>query len=157
MPDDSVLLIYKSAKDQLGRLHLGALRADHYTGPYYRVSEEPILEFDNGGHIEDPFIWREDGRFRMLIKDMTGSISGCERGGIEGESEDGITWQLTRRGYNREIQWSDGSKTLQNFVERPSLILDTQGKPSHFCAATAIGSDLVQGITESWNMVIPLG
>ena len=37
--------------------------------------------------------------------------------------------------YTRHVTWKDGSKSLQGNLERPSVLFDENGKPTHiFCA-----------------------
>ncbi len=75
LPDGSFLLAYKSRKENLGQLQVGVAHASHYTGPWQR-QPAPWLFRGKPAHVEDPFVWYEDGRAQALMKDMTGEICG---------------------------------------------------------------------------------
>jgi hypothetical protein len=155
--DGSVLLMYKSARDQKDLLRLGVARADRFDGPYKRLTEESIFNFDKtGDHVEDPYIWRSGGRYELIMKDMRGGICGEAGGGIHATSADGVAWTISDppKAYSRKIRWADGRTTEQRLLERPQLLIEN-GKPTHLFAATALGSR-ERPFERTWNMVIPL-
>ena len=43
--------------------------------------------------LEDPFIWRTDDEYEMIVKDMDGRICGQRGGGVHAFSEDGLHWE----------------------------------------------------------------
>ncbi|WP_216624612.1 glycoside hydrolase family protein [Paenibacillus foliorum] len=161
LPDGSVMLVYKSTGDQLDRLRLGIAKADHYRGPYVRLREEPIFQFDEmGDHVEDPYIWFHDGRFQLIMKDMEGGICGEMHAGIHATSSDGVHWEVSNppMAYSRRVQWDDHTETVQGSLERPQLLIQ-DGIPTHFYAATAnCGGvyDLDNPATKTWTIAIPL-
>lgn len=158
--DGSVLLIYKTRCYE-GHVHsrkmmFGVAKANHYNGPYSAVSEEPIF-YPDKVHLEDPFIWKTENRYELIAKDMEGGTCGELHGGIHAFSKDGIKWELNDnpKTYSRSVFWDDGEvKTMAN-LERPFLLFQ-DGKPTHLFAATADGPGHFKGMTETWNMVIPL-
>lgn len=158
LPDGRILLVYKSAETRGGLMHLGVAAAANYTEPFSRLSDSPILQFGNENDVEDPFIWHENGQFQMIMKDMEGGLGGEPRAGIHAHSADGIAWNVAEPpvAYSRKILWDDGSVTIQDFFERPSLLLDKAGHPTHLFAATASGSSNIGAVIRSWNMVVPL-
>ncbi len=156
-----ILLMYKSsAKDTTPPLLLGVAQADHPTGEYKRLSEEPVFKFgmegDNRKDVEDPYIWFNGDHYEAIIKDRSGQICGEEGGGIHAWSKDGVKWNLHEqvKAYSRNITWEDGSKTHQNHFERPFLLIE-DGIPTHLFAATGNGSKAWH-FDATWNMVVPL-
>lgn len=161
MPDGSVMLVYKSTGNQQDRLRLGVAQAAHYAGPYVRLADEPIFQFDNSiDHVEDPYIWFTDGKFQLIMKDMEGGISGEKHAGIHATSEDGMFWTVSQPqlAYSRSISWTDGTVTTQGSLERPQLLIQ-DGEPTHFYAATADNGgvyDTDNPAERTWTIVIPL-
>ncbi len=70
LPDGSFLLAYKSRKENLGQLQVGVALAPHITGPWKR-QPTPWRFRGQPAHVEDSFLWYEDGRVQALMKDMT--------------------------------------------------------------------------------------
>lgn len=157
LPDGSFVLAYKSRRENLGQLQVGVAQAEHYTGPWKR-QPTPWLFRGQPAHVEDPFLWYEDGRVQALMKDMTGDICGEKFAGVHVASKDGVNWDFARatQAYRREVHWSNGSVTKQAFLERPQLLIEN-GKPTHLFCATADGpaTDL-KDATHMRNIVFPL-
>ncbi len=163
--DGSVLLIYKSTPHQKGLLKLGVAEAKHFDGPYYRLSDEPIFQFDkesestiwtDSKHVEDPYVWYNGKYYELIMKDMNGNICGEAGGGIHATSKDGINWKISDppKAYSRTIKWSDGTVTTQAGLERPQLLIEN-GKPTYLFAATGTGEKYWK-FNKTWNMAIPL-
>lgn len=156
--DGSVLLIYKSRAYKghtFSDMALGAAWADHYTGPYHAMSEEPIFP-PSDIHLEDPFVWKTEDGYEMIAKDMNGNVGGEKHGGIHAHSRDGMNWQLAEnpKAYSRQVTWDDGTTRRMGNFERPFLLFQN-GKPTHLFAATADGDGNFGG-RNTWNMVIPI-
>lgn len=141
-----------------GKMNFGVARADRYDGKYQAVSDVPLL----GGteyELEDPFIWKEDGRYHMIAKDMNGKVCGEAMGGVYGYSEDGVHWEFERGflAYSRNVLWDDGIVREMGNLERPFVLFE-DGRPTHMFFATSDGTD-GEGFMKcenTWNMVIPL-
>ncbi|MDD9267297.1 glycoside hydrolase family protein [Paenibacillus sp. GCM10023248] len=156
--DGSVLLIYKARAyegHEYSDMSLGAARADHYRGPYYAVSDEPIFP-PSDIHLEDPFVWRTESGYEMIAKDMNGNVAGEKHGGIHARSVDGLKWQVSDnpKSYSRIVAWNDGTTQYMGNFERPFLLF-REGQPTHLFAATADGTGGFSG-RNTWNMVIPI-
>ena len=154
-------MLYKSTRDRHLEPHppllLGVAGADHWSGPYRRLSEEPMQLNGKIADVEDPYIWWQDDHFEAIFKDMTGEICGSFYGGVHAWSEDGISWQTADDplAYTREIFWDNGETTHQGMFERPELLIQN-GRPTHFFAATGTGEGGHDAMSRSWNMVVPL-
>ncbi|MBQ8658229.1 MAG: glycoside hydrolase family protein [Clostridia bacterium] len=145
LPDGKTYMIYKSRSAVGKPLQLGVAVADTPDGEFRRLSDLPILRFkDENMHIEDPFLWYDATRkkFCLIAKDDAKNgaygITGEWGGGFYAESDDCVDFTIgkTPKVYSRSIEWSDGRKTTQGNLERPSVIFDENGKPTHiFCAS----------------------
>ncbi len=162
-PDGSVVMLYKSTRNRHTAqpkppLFLGVAGADHWSGPYRRLSPEPITLNGKIPDVEDPYLWWQEDHFEAIFKDMTGEVCGCFYGGIHAWSWDGIHWHTAPDplAYTREILWDDGTKSHQGMFERPELLIQ-DGTPTHLFAATGGGKGGHADMDDSWNMVIPLG
>ncbi len=157
LPDGSFLLAYKSRRENLGNLQVGVARAPHYLGSWER-QPTPWMFKGKPAHVEDPYLWFENGRVHALMKDMSGEICGEQFGGIHVTSANGLDWDFAHAtlAYSRRLRWSDGRTTRQGFLERPQLLFE-HGRPTHLFCATAEGPGFdLKDATRTWNTVIPL-
>lgn len=143
---DEVRVIYKSkwsfpGKDE-NKLILGLAVANHPEGPYERRGPSPLFPYD----VEDPYIWKEDSKYYMVVKDMSGDIAG-RYNGVLLESCDCMDWKLSDnvQAWDHDIEFQDGTKIHPTRVERPQLLVE-DGKP--ICLYIAIGD----GKTYSYNL-----
>lgn len=143
-PDGKTYMIYKSRRAVGMPLQLGIAVADKPDGKFERLMDEPILQMeDKNKHVEDPFLWYDAKRdkFCMIAKDdpKNGSsgITGEWGAGFYAESDDCINFIIGNapKVYSRKVGWADGRTTIQGNLERPSLLFDENGTPTHiFCA-----------------------
>ena len=155
LEDGKILLLYRS-NTQDG-LRLGAARADDFRSPFERLSDPPVLVFERGHHVEDPYVWQAEGQLELVAKDLTGGLCGEKHAGIHACSTDGVDWDLSGdvKAYSRRVVWDDGNVTVQGCLERPQLLIE-DGYPTHLFAATGDGPGGVNASTKTWNMVLPL-
>ncbi|MBQ7794684.1 MAG: glycoside hydrolase family protein [Clostridia bacterium] len=146
-PDGKTYMIYKSRRAVGTALRLGIAVADAPDGKFERLTENPILELDDKDkHIEDPFLWYDEKRnkFCMIAKDdpKNGSkgITGEWGAGFYAESDDCINFTIgdMPKVYSRHVKWADGTESIQGNLERPSLVFDEDGKPTHIFCATGM-------------------
>lgn len=147
LPNGKTYMMYKSRQAVDKPLQLGIAVADTPDGEFKRLTDQPILNFLNDDmHIEDPFFWYDEKRkkFCLIAKDdcKNGStgITGEWGNGFYAESDDCIHFEIAENPlvYTRNLYWQDGSKTKQGNLERPSLLFDENGVPTHiFCASGA--------------------
>ncbi len=168
-PDGSCLLVYKtrswkkppygeykSGNEMYSGMKLGAAWAPHWSGPYERLTEKPL--FEDGGEVEDPFIWRTDTGYAMIAKDFNGIYTGNIGDGVYATSEDGVKWNVrSEPSFTRDILWDDGKVRKMGNMDRPFLLIDENGEATHLFVATNDGTD-VDFITmnRAWNACIPL-
>lgn len=163
--DGGLVMLYKSTDARhdpdgrfRGRFRLGVARAAHLDAPFQRASDGPILQFnDPDSHVEDPFLWRDGGRYCAIMKDMTGSIGGEPQAGVAATSVDGLHWRLAQppRAYPRAVRWSDGRVTHPAKLERPQLLIE-DGRATHAYFATCDSETGMSEATKTWNLAVPL-
>jgi hypothetical protein len=159
--DGSVLMIFKCRRYE-GNKHsdmmLGVARAPHIEGPYTVISRDPIFGPGINGVVEDPCLWKEAGTYHLLVKDMHGHLTGQEGAIAHATSPDGLAWKLADPAvaFYRELRYPDGTLNPVAHVERPSLYLDADGRPTHLLAAVAEGNHHFQGLRRTWNQVFRL-
>ena len=151
LPDGRTYMIYKSRAGYGKPLKLGIAVADSPEGPFTRLSDSPILEFeDENIHIEDPFLWYDakQEKFCLITKDDTKNgafgITGEWGSGFYAESADCRDFAVGAdpKVYSRTVTWEDGHTSTQGNLERPSVLFDENGEPTHIFCASGNGSKL---------------
>lgn len=151
-PDGRIYLYFRV--NTSGGLRIGLAVADFPEGPYRTVSDGPIL---SGFHVEDPFVWHDGCGFRMLAKDMDGSLSGELHAGVLFVSADGVLWRCHGKAYSRTVRLPDGNELQLGALERPWLLADETGNPEYLFAAAADGTGGFRNARHTWNQAISLG
>lgn len=154
LPDGRIFLYYRSNTPH--GLRLGVAVASAPEGSYERLQDKPILE---GYHVEDPFVWHDGNRFKLLAKDISGEITDGEKNcGAYFVSDDGVNWKCgnPRKGYSRTQNFDNGQTVTLGCVERPQIFFDSSGKPECFFAATGDGPGHFTKTLNTWNMAVPI-
>lgn len=165
-PDGSCLLVYKtrsyreppydSPGDMFSPMMLGVAYAEHYAGPYTRLSDEPL--FPGKGVIEDPFVWRTSAGYAMIAKDWSGTYTGDVGSGVYASSVDGARWSVRENfiPFTRKVPWDDGTQRVMGNMDRPFILFDGD-QMTHLFVATTDGSEAsFRTMTRAWNACIPL-
>lgn len=128
--DGRYKILYKGVTD--GRrpfgskvLH-GVAYSDSPQGPFTKI-QEPILNLP--GHVfafEDPYIWREDGLFKCLLKDMKGVVASHDRAVVLLTSDNGRDWksETAKTIATPHIMHPDGRMEHVERLERPHYFSD---------------------------------
>ncbi len=155
---DGRLLLYYRSNTPRG-LRLGVAAAPGPDAPFERLRDDPVLQLPDGNFVEDPFVWRAGDHYEMVAKDMTGGITGEKHAGVHAFSSDALAWRLAPqpKAWSKRIRWNDGSETVQGALERPQLLFDEAGAPTHLFAATADGPGGFRNAENTWTLVVPLG
>ena len=166
LPDGRFLMVLKARDDSSGhgRMVHGWALADHPEGPF--VGQESLL-FPATVHAEDPCVWVEGEWIFAAVKDWGGQLSGTPgighvRGKLVGDS---IRWETPENSNisPRHLQWEDGQQTALHHLERPFVLRDAAGAPTHLFAACSVGNpfdgDHLTGPSSRlpFNVCIPLG
>lgn len=163
MEDGTIYMAYNSGRvttgTQLTPFRTGIVKAESWDAPYERVSDRPVMEFERPRtFVEDPFLWHSEGEFHIIMKDLSGHITGDKGSGIYLTSKDAIEWNLgdPALAYTRDLKWADGDTTEAGQFERPQLVFNEKGEMVYLTAATAYSQGDLQGVTDSWVTVCPL-
>lgn len=120
---------------------IGQAKASNWRGPYV-----PFTSFD--GPIsspqypyeenEDPFLWKNSRGYHGLFHACTWTDSlganwpVAEWAGRYGYSQDGKQWTFSPvPAYNGTITWKNGTTSVFSRMERPVLVFDDNGNPTH--------------------------
>ena len=146
-PDAKFQLIYKSNWPQPPRYGHGTALADNPAGPF-TLLPGPILS-DHGREDENHWFDAVRRRYFLVCKNFG-------PGGIEQmESVDSTNWVSSGIQFGKVIRWADGVSEPVDALERPQLLLNTDGQPMMlYMAARRV---LANGGVESFNVHIPLG
>jgi hypothetical protein len=126
-----------------GNRKYGVAFADRIDGPYRRYEGNPVVDFSARGEnrqVEDAYIWFEDGRFKMLMRDM-GFYDHTV--GLYFESDDGLHWSKPLIGWlgaEAYIEQPPAPSHLKRYgrFERPQLLMK-EGKPAYLFTASQGG------------------
>ncbi len=134
-PDGKCYLYYKTIDAQSRSMKFAVAIADHPAGPFVEYVGNPIIDPGKWANIEDMCVWVEDGRFRMLFKDMSGRICGVENGTAILDSGDGLKWDLSRAKLAFTPRWPtpDGWKTAHR-MEQANVLLREGHPAAMYCA-----------------------
>lgn len=163
MPDGSIYLAYKSGHvtrgTALSPFRVGIARAESWDRPFVRLTDGPAYAFaDPATIVEDPFLWQDSQGFHLLMKDLSGHVTGDKGSGLYLHSDDAVAWQLgdPPRAYSRRVRWDDGQRETVGQFERVQLLFDDRGRMTHLLGATALSEGDLQGVTDAWVTVVPL-
>jgi len=120
---------------------IGQAHAPHWSGPYSSLSAfgGPIsAPMDPYEENEDPFIWKNSRGYHGLFHACTWTNSrgtvypAAKWAGRYAHSVDGLEWTFSPiPAYNSTIQWANGTTAVFSRMERPFLIFDNTGNPTH--------------------------
>ena len=129
----------KEYRDQSGGIRgnrkYGLAISQRIDGGYERYQGNPIVDFSKFGNnrqVEDAFVYIEDGKFKMLMRDM-GYFD--HNVGLLFESPDGINWSLPKIAWYSAYKYSIVAENqTRNSFERPQLLMK-DGKPDYLFSA----------------------
>ena len=125
-----------------------------------RYSEDAIFGWNIKN--EDPFLWRNQRGFHLLMHGMTGRNISAK--GSYAYSLDGFNWTFASNynDYNisvwpNYIEWNNGSKTYLYRRQKPSLIFDEMNNLKYLINGVDIGNlgDSAQWET-AWTSIQPI-
>jgi hypothetical protein len=159
-PDGSYLMIYKAVgkrrKMPFGGpvVHLAAT-SDNPTGPFKKHKELIFTVAGDDFPVEDPFIWYQAGKYRAIVKSMSGPKGDGKPSLVQYESIDGLKWEKSKYYVvsDRTIEWASGRRQQLLHLERPQLFFENGEAVALLCAADTLDADLVR---QSFNIQIPV-
>lgn len=135
-PDGGLLMVVKGDKPGERRFvrNQAAAIADHPEGPWRLRPRAVIDDLDT----EDVSVWRDERRGRYYAVFHT-----LEGGGFIGlmTSEDGETWSRASqfRLTDKVLRLDDGTIYRPSMMERPYVVTDEAGRPTHLLVACGLG------------------
>jgi hypothetical protein len=151
LPDGRFLMVLKgraadqpqgATSDRMGAYLQGWALASKPTGPF---TIQSTLLFPANISAEDPCVFVWNARVYAAVKDSTGGLSGTP--GVSWLSgtlnpDGSITWTVPSPASDalvsaRRLTWSDGTTSALNSLERPFLLQDATGRPTHLFAAAS--------------------
>jgi hypothetical protein len=140
--DGSVTMLWRSINytKGSGQSYYAAASAPKWSGPYTWHTENLFPTFSYC-HIEDGFMYKNKRGWHALFHSDCEWPQGHKAGGAaggHGYSVDGKEWTFhPKNAYNNNVSLTDGSSWALGRRERPKLIFDADGNPTH----------LVNGVT----------
>ncbi|MBJ6367400.1 glycoside hydrolase family protein [Snuella sedimenti] len=141
----------------------GVALSDSPTGPFTPLDSYVFdIKMDDGSiaSAEDPFVWYHETheKFYVVFKDFSGRITDNQPGLAILESNDGIIWVKPSNSFfmKKEIILKNGDTLKVNRLERPQLLIETDGSPSTLYCASALTNVNKRKDGSSFNVHIPL-
>lgn len=118
-----------------GNRKYGLAIAESVEGPYLKYEGNPVIDYSGRGdntQFEDAYVWREDGRFKLLARDMDVFD---HKVGLYLESGDGKNWSQPQIAYlalDEYVLEPPAPTHLRRYgrLERPQLLM-RDGKPAY--------------------------
>jgi hypothetical protein len=117
--------------------------ANKLEGPYIKYQHNPLLDFSSRGNnsqLEDAFVWLENGKFKMIARDM-GFYN--HEVGLYLDSSNGLQWSEPLIAYDPLRTYvkepvPPGHLKRYGRLERPQLLI-RNGKPAYLFTASQGG------------------
>lgn len=122
---------------------------------FVQVTDQRAYYRKNGSHEEDPVIWKDEICYNLVVNECLGrkAFHLTSKDGGKWEYEDGLAYTP-----NIVIN-EDGTKENWWKLERPKILTDKYGRPTHmnFAAVDTLkAEDIANDNHSSKNLVIPL-
>jgi len=130
----------------------------HYTGPWTR-QPTPWMFKGKPAHVEDPFLWYENGRVNALMKDVTGDIAAKNSAASTSPAPMVSTGTTTAPPSHTvaDCRWSDRSHHAPGFPRAPATPHRKRPRPRTSSAPPPKArASTWKDATRTWNTVIPL-
>lgn len=142
MRDGKILLVFRD-----GKLKVTIAKANKVEDGFR------LLAYDifDGKRAEDMYIFNYDSKLHIIAEDNVGAFTGNERFGFHVVSTDLINWEKAENvlAYDHTLKFADGTEIKAQRRERPQLLFDETGKPTHLFTSV-----LYNG--EAFNAVQPI-
>eukprot|EP00051_Salpingoeca_urceolata_P005531 m.74125 g.74125 ORF g.74125 m.74125 type:complete len:509 (+) comp14408_c0_seq3:1229-2755(+) len=125
LPNGTVVVAFNAGFCNHGLETIGVAWAPHFSGPYKLLTTLPILGGESPHHCEDPFIWKSERGWHLLVHNQQGPQ------GISAYafSVDAVNWTLSPvTPYNSTVVYV-GGEIQQHHMERPQIWFGASGKP----------------------------
>ena len=153
-------------KLQFPRTNVLGLAWSHtgWRGPYFPAADchsqqcaDPRLIVPDPN--EDPFIYRGPrGTWHMLAHSLCSEWPNCSAVGGHASSLDGKAWHYSgSAAYTTTVQYENGQNITYKRRERPELLLDKHGLPTHLITGVVEDTEMPGTMNDrSWTLVQPV-
>jgi hypothetical protein len=164
-PSDGKYLLYFKGNfyDPHWRGIHGVAISDSPTGPFIATDHfvfDIVLENGKMASAEDPYVWFHEthDKFYVVFKDFSGKITEGKPGLAILESQDGISWTKPENPFfmKKEVILNTGDTIKVNRLERPQLLIDSDGNPEVLYSACSLIDINPTREGSSFNVQIPL-
>ncbi len=164
-PSDGKYLLYFKGNfyDPHWRGIHGVAISDSPTGPFTATDHfvfDIALENGKMASAEDPYVWfhKTHDKFYVVFKDFSGKITEGKPGLAILESQDGISWTKPGNPFfmKKEVILNSGDTIKMNRLERPQLLIDSDGNPEVLYSAGSLIDINPTREGSSFNVHIPL-
>lgn len=128
-PNGQYWIYYKARKNLKSPRTIALAISGKLEGPYEKYEGNPVMDFGEKD-CEDPFVWHDEGKFKMLAHDLSLIEHGM---GLYFESDDGIHWEGPSKGYPAARELFGNRHRL----ERPVLLF-RDGDPEYLFMNLAV-------------------
>jgi len=133
--------------------------SDSPLGPFKRARKPIMRDEKVGFSVEDCYVWRNEGKYYALAKDMTkGNWTGHKDGYSYAlfESADEVSWRLSENNlaFINEIPWKKGAQRVSHY-ERSQLYIE-DGIPFMIFNATTLNGLSPYQNNQPCNVRVPL-
>ena len=165
--DGSLLVVFRSLYGCGGTKleRIGLLHAPHWTSALSRVTSDassPLFGFLVSN--EDPYIWRSKRGVHMLMHTQ-GGVDGPwpdrkTRGAVAFAPGDGTNisaWRVSsKEAWSASVVWVNGSATQALRRQRPALVFNAAGAPTHLITGVNFASSDWHATNADWTLITPL-
>jgi len=133
-PDGGILMMFRDAD-----LHVAMAKAATYKEPFEIVRRDIFP----GVKLEDFYLYKKDGKYRCILEDNVGKLTGHVRWGADLVSDNGLdNWRSHNPVivYDHDIKFTDGTILHCNRRERPQLFIQ-DGKVQAILTGVYDGED----------------
>eukprot|EP00756_Hemistasia_phaeocysticola_P059564 Hpha_TRINITY_DN3636_c0_g1::TRINITY_DN3636_c0_g1_i1::g.939::m.939 len=157
LSDGSLVMVYRGNSDR----GVGVATAPHWRGPWTKANNKTsIFPPDVVVGLEDAYIWRNPTRpgCQMVLhqEEQGGANVGAHAYTLDATCTTG--WVLSQprpsHAYSLNVTWASGEFTTMVRRERPQMIFDEEGYPTHLFSA--VQPDNTRP-TKTHTIVVPLG
>lgn len=154
--DNTILMLYKAVAPEegtMGRVICAAAEADSPLGPFKKQGKPLMNNPESSWCVEDPCIWREDGKYYAIAKDFHGYFTKTQQTSIAlFSSKDGLDWEPDPEhplAMENKLIFRDKEVPVPR-LERPQVFCENGHPTTLLCACFPADSD------DTFNIRFPL-
>lgn len=149
-------------RSSAGESYIALAHAPSWEGPYAWDRRNLFPDYAHI-HIEDAFLWRNGRGYHGLVHADVERTEGPGIAGVHAWSRDGIHWSLSRtNAFGRMVRVRGRAPWRLERRERPKLLFDESGRPTHLITSVQRRSKLCEkksceACDRTFTLVQPVG